>query len=184
MIKKETSDKYQATLGGLRNTVMMWIMERQDTMSPARLEKMQVLYEKIRKVENRLLDGDYRTSDPASNAIKALVMTVDRWKGVWEDGADEDSVDAPIPKPVSTVKEGKGKVVEEKVKEPEPVLTGTAEQLMKFLETAHANLMDGYNFIVEKHRMNARVPDIIRIKASATEVSNIMQCVAKMGADL
>jgi hypothetical protein len=150
-MKTETKNKYFERLSGLRRQCQEWMMlsEWEDRASK--------LWERVRAVENEMIDGVNLNTLSVSNAIQSLENSADVLRRNIAGEIDIPAEGAPIEpmaaKPISQL----------------------GETVMEVLGNIQEEYNDLYAAIIEKHPLIAELPVVLELKMRAAEAGATMQ---------
>lgn len=152
---KVTRDKYLLRLTAVRLSVMRWINE-----VPGREEELTELYNKVRQIENDIIDGVETVTLDVSNRINVVEASAARIKRQIA-GEPEVTEDVPAAEPV-------------------PPVTEMGEYVLEELREVQARLLDLYGKIIEKHPIAAELPVVEEIRQHASAITLLMQRLNKV----
>lgn len=159
-MKNETKVKYQEMLSGQRRLIMGWFEEY-----PEREEELQALFEKVRKIENDLIDGTFGSTILVSNRIQGTATSIERLRLILSgEDVEGDSGETPAVEEV--------------------VLSDMGVVVMEKLGSCQGILLDLYEQLMARNTLAIYVAEIQEIKGKAMDIAELMRKLGKMGANL
>lgn len=153
-MKTETKNKYFERLSSVRRQCQEWMA------LPEWEEKASTLWERVRSVENGLIDGTNLNTVSVSNSIQALeVSVISLQKLINGDGEDSITQGEETP-PIDTM--------------PKPV-SQLGDLVMEVLSNIQGEYNNLYAAVVEKHPLIAELPVVLELKMRAAETGATMQ---------
>jgi hypothetical protein len=147
-MKTETKNKYFERLSGVRRQCQEWMA------LPEWEDKASKLWERVRSIENGMIDGTNLNTVVVSNAIQTVeASAVTLGREIAGDIPDDVPEQTPPAEPVSPL----------------------GETVMEVLGNIQEEYNDLYAAIVDKHPLIAELPVVLELKMRAAEAGATMQ---------
>jgi hypothetical protein len=147
-MKTETKNKYFERLSGVRRQCQEWMA------LPEWEDKASKLWERVRSIENGMIDGTNLNTVVVSNAIQTVeASAVTLGREIAGDIPDDVPEQTPPAEPVSPL----------------------GETVMEVLGNIQEEYNDLYVAIVDKHPLIAELPVVLELKMRAAEAGATMQ---------
>lgn len=150
-MKTDTKNKYFERLSGLRRQCQEWMA------LPEWEDKASKLWERVRSIENGMIDGTNLNTNVVSNAIQGVEASAVTLGREISESAEVEPTAVPE---------------QPKVQEPASPL---GETVMKVLGNIQEEYNDLYAAIVDKHPLIAELPVVLELKMRAAEAGATMQ---------
>jgi hypothetical protein len=147
-MKTETKNKYFERLSGVRRQCQEWMA------LPEWEDKASKLWERVRSIENGMIDGTNLNTVVVSNAIQTVeASAVTLGREIAGDIPDDVPEQTPPAEPVSPL----------------------GETVVEVLGNIQEEYNDLYAAIVDKHPLIAELPVVLELKMRAAEAGATMQ---------